>query len=161
MQHEPDGRDDFDFLIGRWRVRNRRLVARLRGASEWQEFEATVDGQRLPAGIGNLDCLHIPAFVDGLPLDVIDVKVFDPGSRAWTMIQADDRTGQFGAPLVGRFADGRGDFVGDDTFEGRPIRIRFRWSDVTSSSARWEQAFSPDGGETWETNWTMAFTRTA
>lgn len=156
---EHDGRRDFDFLVGRWRIRNRRLVARLRGCSEWQEFDATTDGQPLPAGIGNLDCLHIPAFIDGRPLDVIDVKVFDTASRTWTLLQADDRTGQFGAPLVGRFAEGRGDFIGDDTFEGKPIRVRFRWSDVGPTSARWEQAFSPDGGETWETNWQMEMTR--
>ena len=154
-----DGRGDFDFLVGRWRARNRRLVARLRGSTEWQELDATIEGQTLPGAIGNLDTLHIPRYVDGEPLDVIDLKVFDPASRTWTMIQADSRSGRLGAPLVGRFEGGRGDFFGDDTFEGRPIRVRFRWSDITADRARWEQAFSPDGGETWETNWTMELRR--
>ena len=39
-----------------------------------------------------------------------------------------------------------------------PIRVRFIWSGVTTPTPRWEQAFSDDGGETWETNWVMDFT---
>ena len=61
-------------------------------------------------------------------------------------------------PMVGSFSDGRGLFFGDDTFEGKPIRVRFIWSPLTYATCRWEQAFSQDGGETWETNWTMDFT---
>ena len=63
--------------------------------------------------------------------------------------------------MRGRFEDGVGTFYGEDVFEGRPIRVRFLWSDITPVSARWAQAFSPDGGETWETNWIMDFTRAA
>jgi hypothetical protein len=60
---------------------------------------------------------------------------------------------------VGRFADGRGEFYGDDTYNGKDIRARFVWSDITADSARWEQAFSIDGERTWITNWIMEFTR--
>lgn len=136
----------FDFLHGRWRVRNRRLVARLQASTEWQEFDAELEGQRLMGGIANLDCLHIPVFTDGKPLDVLDLKVFDPAAQTWTLIQADSRTGQLGKPLVGRFSAGRG---------------VSRWSDITATSVRWEQAFSPDRGATWETNWQAVMTREA
>ena len=51
-----------------------------------------------------------------------------------------------------------GVFEGEDTFEGRPIRVRFTWTGVTTETPHWEQAFSEDGGETWETNWVMDFT---
>lgn len=63
------------------------------------------------------------------------------------------------ALLAGGFADGIGSFFADETFNGKPIRVRFLWSDITADSARWEQSFSSDGGETWEVNWVMNFTR--
>jgi hypothetical protein len=61
--------------------------------------------------------------------------------------------------MVGRFEAGRVLFFGDDTFDGKPIRVRSIWTPETRAACRWEQAFSPDGGRTWETNWTMKFTR--
>ena len=45
-----------------------------------------------------------------------------------------------------------------DAFEGRPITVRFTWSGIDTPEPRWEQAFSDDGGRTWETNWIMQFT---
>jgi len=62
-------------------------------------------------------------------------------------------------PVIGGFKDGIGTFVAEDTFNGRPILVRFLWSDITATSCRWEQAFSTDGGETWEVNWVMESTR--
>ena len=110
-----DGREGFDFLRGRWRVSNRRLVARLQGSAEWQEFPAEIEGHSLLGGMANVDTLHIPVFPDGKPLEVVDLKVFDPASRTWTLVQADSRSGQLGVPLVGRFSSGRGEFFCDDT----------------------------------------------
>ena len=62
--------------------------------------------------------------------------------------------------MFGAFSGDTGVFEGEDTFEGRPILVRFIWSRTTSGKPRWEQAFSEDGGETWETNWIMDFTPT-
>ena len=59
----------------------------------------------------------------------------------------------------GNFHNGVGTFECDDTFNGKPIRVRFIWSRITPNSAHWEQAFSPDGGKSWDTNWEMQFTR--
>ncbi|WP_343520085.1 hypothetical protein [Sphingomonas sp.] len=39
------------------------------------------------------------------------------------------------------------------------MTVMFRWSAITAASAHWEQAFSTDGGKTWESNWHMDFTR--
>ena len=64
-----------------------------------------------------------------------------------------------GPPQVGRINGNRGEFYGDDVLGGRPIRVVYIWSEITPTSARWEQAFSPDTGETWETNWIMESTR--
>ena len=63
------------------------------------------------------------------------------------------------APLYGWFEGGRGEFLGDDTFGGRPIRVRFVISQVDAETARFEQAFSIDGGKTWEVNWIATDTR--
>jgi hypothetical protein len=63
--------------------------------------------------------------------------------------------------VTGRFAVGVGVFYGDDTHEGRDVRARYVWSEITPVSARWEQAFSADGEQTWETNWIMEFSRLA
>ena len=61
--------------------------------------------------------------------------------------------------MAGRFENGVGTFTAEELFEGKPIVVRFRWIIESNDRLRWEQAFSPDGGKTWETNWEMAFTR--
>jgi hypothetical protein len=61
--------------------------------------------------------------------------------------------------VKGRFAHGVGTFYADDKLRGRPIKVRFTWSHMTPTAAHWEQAFSPDGGKTWETNWITDFKR--
>ncbi len=45
------------------------------------------------------------------------------------------------------------------TYNGKDIRARYIWSDITADSARWEQAFSVDQEQTWITNWIMEITR--
>ncbi|GAB2950431.1 hypothetical protein GCM10027280_43620 [Micromonospora polyrhachis] len=152
------GVGDFDFLVGSWEVTNRRLVRPLTGSTEWDEFPATaVCHAPLFGGAANLDeiTFHTKGFT-GLTL-----RLFDPELREWSLNWVNSRTGRLTPPVVGRFdADGAGEFYGDDTHEGIPIRCRFTWSGITRTSAHWEQAFSTDGGHSWETNWTMALTRT-
>ena len=148
---------DFDFWPGEWHVRNRRLRARLAGSDEWEEFEATSTARLLLDGLGNEDEFrtdHAGGFIG------MSFRFFDPESRLWTIYWADSRRpGRLDPPLVGSFSGDVGVFHGDETWEGRPVRIRFVWSAVTTPTPRWEQAFSDDGGETWETNWVMEFTR--
>ena len=63
--------------------------------------------------------------------------------------------------MRGSFSGNVGQFEGDDTLRGQPIRVRFRWTEIDTPTPKWEQAYSPDGGKTWETNWVMHFTRAA
>jgi hypothetical protein len=156
-----DGRDGFDFLHGRWRVRNERLARRLCQSNEWQEFAADNECRPLLGGLGNLDRYVVDRFVDGRPLEGLTLRLFDPATRAWSIHWADDRRHRLDPPVVGGFDGARGTFVGDDVFDGRPIRVRFYWTVVGRDEARWEQAFSDDGGATWETNWRMFLTRQA
>jgi hypothetical protein len=148
---------DFDFWPGKWHVRNRRLRARLAGSDDWEEFEATSTARLLLDGLGNEDEFrtdHAGGFIG------MSFRFFDPESKLWTIYWADSRRpGTLDSPLVGSFSGDVGVFHGDETWEGRPVRIRFVWSGVATPTPRWEQAFSADGGETWETNWVMEFTR--
>ena len=149
---------DFDFLAGRWRVRHRRLRERLAGNHEWQEFDGTCVNQPILGGIGNFDdnLIELPAGT----YHGASLRAFDAPSRRWAIWWVDSRFPHtLDPPVVGSFERGTGTFYADDTFAGRPIRVRFRWTDTLTPSPRWEQAFSVDGGARWEINWTMVFAR--
>jgi hypothetical protein len=154
---------DFDFYMGTWRVHHRRLTKRLAGSQDsqdWQEFEGTSHAWPILGGAGNIDdnVLELP---DG-QYRAISLRTYEPASDTWSIWWLDGRTpGRLDPPVIGGFADGIGTFIADDTFDGQPILVRFLWSDMTATTCRWEQAFSTDGGETWEVNWIMESTRTA
>ncbi len=149
--------DDFDFIVGDWRVRHRRLRTRLAGCSEWIEFEGTSSTRRILGGFGNLED-NVLALPDGA-YRAVALRSFDPATATWSIWWLDGRhPDRLDTPVVGRFADGTGVFLADDMLDDAPIRIRFTWSSA-AGTPRWEQAFSADGGDTWETNWTMDFFR--
>ena len=161
VQEQSTARD-FDFLIGCWNVHNRRLRDRLAGTDsscgrEWEEFDGCVVSRRILAGMGSQDVFrtdHDGGFVG------MSFRFFDPDTQVWSIYWADSRRpGALDPPVLGWFEGDSGVFEGTDMFEGRPIRVRFTWSRVTTPAPRWEQAFSEDGGRTWETNWVMDFTR--
>ncbi len=150
------GATDFDFLPGHWRVANRRLVNTLDPAcDEWEEFEATSDAEAMLGGVGNLDHFHTDDY-EGFSL-----RLYDPARDTWRIWWSSTaRPGRLDPPVEGRFApDGTARFETADVLEGIPIRMRFDWSEITASSARWDQSFSFDDGETWILNWTMRLTR--
>ena len=146
-----DGRHDFDFLVGRWTLAHCRLRERLVGDTHWEEFAGRCEASLIIGGLGNVDdcVLELP---DGSYRGAT-LRLFNPATRIWSIWWIDARNGTLGAPVHGRFERGVGTFLGDDTHAGRPIRVRFVWSQITARSARWEQAFSADGGESWEMNW--------
>jgi hypothetical protein len=153
-----DAPTDFDFEFGDWDVRHRRLKERLAGCEEWVEFAGESSTRPVLGGFGNVEdnLLHLP---DG-PYRAIAVRSFDRRSATWSIWWLDGRfPDRIDVPVVGRFVDGLGTFLAEDTLDGRPIRIRFLWRTADPLRPRWEQAFSADGGATWETNWIMEFSR--
>ena len=147
---------DFDFLVGRWDVVNRRLVRRHVGGDDWDEFPGTSVAHRFFDGAGSFDEMTCPT----RGFSGSSLRILDPATGDWSIYWMNSRRGVLEVPpMVGRFADGVGTFLADDTDEGRPIRCRFVWSGITPTSCRWEQAFSTDGERSWETNWVMEFTR--
>ena len=151
-----DGARDFDFFVGRWKIHNRRLAERLRGGAAWDEFEATCVARPLPGGLGNEDEYHTDF---GGGFIGVTFRLFDRTAGLWSLYWADSRRGVLDPPVVGSFTGDVGTFEGTDTFEGRPIRVRFVWTRLLPGRARWEQAFSADDGRTWETNWVMEMSR--
>ncbi|WP_206185412.1 hypothetical protein [Sphingosinicella sp. CPCC 101087] len=153
----PDGQHDFDWEIGTWTTHVRVLRNPLSGSDSWVEYEGTSVVRELSNGRANIVELSVqgPAGrIEGLSL-----RLYDPRSRRWSLNYASLASGALGPPVVGGFRDGRGEFHGRETLDGREILVRFVISDITPSSARFEQAFSADGGETWELNWIATDTR--
>ncbi|MEU4878206.1 hypothetical protein [Streptomyces sp. NPDC021608] len=158
------GPHDFDFLHGEWVVRHRRRTDFLDGDSPWEEFASTAACRPLFDGAANIDEIDMPHLgAKGLTL-----RLFDPRTRQWSLHWSSSLSGRLFPPVIGGFGDGdergaagldRGVFYGDDVHDGQEVRARFVWSGVSEAAARWEQAFSPDGGRTWLTNWVMDFTR--
>lgn len=159
-----DASHDFDFLIGKWDISNRRLPKQLQGSNEWETFKATNHAHLLPGGIGNYDeFLPVgwrPGFVG------MSLRAFNPQTQAWSIFWLTNRDGGIDAkthglqpPVVGRFEGDTGLFYGDELWEGRPIKVRFEWTRLDPDAARWQQAFSADGGKSWEVNWVMELKR--
>jgi hypothetical protein len=155
------GLHDFDFLVGDWHVRHFRLKERLAGSHEWVAFDGTCTLRLTMGGWGNVDdnVLNVP----GGAYRAMSIRAYDAKTGLWAIWWLDGRNphGDVGPPVKGRFQNGVGTFYADDTLRGKPICVRYTWSQTTPNSAHWEQAFSPDGGNTWETNWTTDFIRSA
>lgn len=159
-----DGAHDFDFFLGEWLVQNRKRLRILENCDEWETFTATQKNQALPGGIGNFDDFIAEAWRPGYV--GMSLRIFNPETGLWSIYWLNNRNGgidsQTGAlmpPVVGKFQDGVGLFEAKDTFNGKPVIVRFKWFVISANSARWEQAFSPDDGASWETNWVMDLTR--
>ena len=151
---------DFDFLAGRWQVHHKRLAQRLANCTEWEAFAGRSEMRTLMGGLANIDdnVLDLP----GGPYRALSLRSFDPKTRQWAIWWLDGRhPHQLDVAVIGGFEGGVGTFHADDVIAGRPVRVRFLWSDITADACRWQQAFSADGGATWETNWVMDFTRLA
>ncbi len=156
VSHIPS--HDFDFEFGHWIVHHRRLNRRLCGCTDWTEFTGRSSTRPILGGNGNLEDneLHLPEGV----YRAIALRSYDPAKRQWAIWWLDARQPHaLDVPVVGCFTGSVGMFFAKDTLDGRPIKVRFCWNARAPQAPTWEQAFSADGGATWETNWTMQFNR--
>jgi hypothetical protein len=152
---QRDGQHDFDFEFGSWKAHIRRLRNPLTGSSDWVEYEGTSVVQKVWDGKANLGELEVegPAGrIEGLSL-----RTYNSETGQWRIHWASSSDGTVGPPMVGGFEDGRGEFYNQEFLNGRAIYVRFIFSDLVPDSFRIEQAFSADGGKTWETNWIATF----
>jgi len=152
------GMHDFDFLLGSWKMHNRFLKGRLQNSQEWVEFDGTLRVHPILKGLGNID--EYSAVREGRAIEGATLRLFNPATGDWSLYWVDNvRTGILQPPMVGQFQGAVGEFLGDEEVNGRKVRCRFRWTRTNPDAPKWEQAFSSDGGKTWETNWIVNFTR--
>lgn len=155
---EHDGRADFDFFLGRWKQQHRRLRERLVGSNDWEEAGGMLVVRKILGGLGNLEEGTLER-ASGVAR-VMTVRLFDPHTREWSLYWADSVNGwKWNLPQIGAFKEGRGEFYAHEPFGGKHIFSRYIWTPLTATTCRWEQAFSVDGGNTWETNWITEHTR--
>ncbi len=155
---EPhDGRTDFDFLIGRWNIHHRRLREWFKGSTDWDEFEGRAVDRYILGGAGSIS--EVTLQLASGHIEGMTIRLFDPKAQQWSVYWINGSNGILTSPMIGTFKDGIGKFYAQEVIEGRHIFSRFLWSDITTTSCHWEQAFSEDGGSTWETNWIMDLSR--
>src|SRR5262245_6947741 len=153
-----DGQHDFDFHIGTWKTHLKRLQNPLTGSTKWVEYEGTTVVRKIWNGGANL----VELVADGSAghFEGLSLRLYNPESRQWSLNFANRGAGTMTTPTIGEFRNGRGEFYQQDFLNGRLILVRFLISDITPNSCRFEQAFSDDGGRTWEVNWIATDTRT-
>jgi hypothetical protein len=154
-----DGQHDFDFEIGIWKTHIKRLVHPLTGSNMWAEYDGTTVVRKVWNGRANLVELEVegPAGrIEGLSL-----RLYNPDAHQWSLNFSNSRVGTLATPTVGGFSNGRGEFYDQETLNDRAIFVRFVISDITPTSTHFEQAYSSDGGKTWEVNWIATDTRRA
>lgn len=152
-----DGQHDFDFEIGTWRTRLKRLAHPLSGSSEWLEYEGVTTVRKVWNGRANL--VELTADGPDGHFEGLNLRLYNPRSRQWSLNFANSSSGTLGQPTIGGFVDGRGEFYDQEDFDGRAIFVRFVITPLDADTIRFEQAFSDDGGKTWETNWVATDTR--
>jgi hypothetical protein len=155
---EQDGRRDFDFVFGKWKEHTRRMLHPLTGSTSWVESDGVSVVSKVWGGKGNLTELES----DGPNghLELLALRLYNTESHQWNLTFATSGVGVLGMPqLVGEFSNGRGEFYDQEAYNGRTIWVRFMITPLTPGSYRSEQAFSEDGGKTWETNWINEYTR--
>jgi len=155
-----DGQRDFDFLVGTWKFHLKRLKRRLVGSTEWVELDGTTVCRKILDGRGEVEEVNVESADKQMHIQGLALRLYNPESRQWSIYWANGADGILEQnPMVGQFTNGQGEFYNQQVYEGRAIYARFIWSGVTTSSPHFEQAFSADGGKTWETNWVTDQTR--
>jgi len=152
-----DGQRDFDFDFGAWKTHSRRLLHPLTGSTAWVEMDGETTVSKVWDGRANL--AEYKADGTGGHIELLSLRWYNPTAHQWYLDFATPNVGTLGIPNVGEFKNGRGDFYDQEPYNGRMILVRFSIWGITADTAQSEQAFSDDGGKTWEVNWINQYTR--
>ena len=154
-----DGQHDFDFETGAWRTHITRLLHPLTGSNTWVEYEGTSVVRKVWNGRANL--LELEVSGPSGHIEALSLRLYDPGAHQWSLNFSNGSVGTLGTPTVGEFRNGRGEFYDQETVGDRVVWVRFLITDITADSCHFEQAYSVDGGRSWEVNWIATDTRLA
>ena len=155
-----DGSHDFDPIVGTWKAKLKRLKHPLSGSDEWVEFEGTQLTRKIWDGRGTMDEFHVDSPETGTKIDGLTLRLYNPDTGQWHIYWSNAKNGKLDEkPVVGEWKDGVGEFYDQEYFDGRAIFVRYRWYDVTPTSAKFVQSYSADGGKTWEANWISSIER--
>lgn len=146
---------DFDYLVGKWTIRNRTLKEQLVGSDDWDEFDATQEFHQILLGQGNFDIFRTE--LDGKPFEGLTVRLFDPQTRLWTIYWADSNAVKLDDGKVGSFDGNVGEFFGREVVTDKNIIVKFHWDKSKPKAPVYSRAFSADEGRTWEWNWYSTF----
>jgi hypothetical protein len=149
-----DSQHDFDFLVGSWNIHLKRRLRPLTGSTEWVEFDGTVVCRKVWNGHAEVEEFNVDSPEKNIHIQGLAVRLYNSKSHQWSIYWANSQNGSMDtSPQIGQFKDGQGEFYGQDTLDGKAIYVRFVWSNTASASPHFEQAYSADGGKTWEVNW--------
>ena len=154
---ERDGQHDFDFDFGIWKVHIRHLVHPLTGSHTWVEYDGTDVVHKIWGGRANL--AEVEADGPAGHIEFLSLRLYNPQSHQWSLNVANSADGLINVPTIGGFKNGRGEFYDQETVHGRAALARTVWSDITPDSYHFEEAFSDDGGKTWEPSFVAVLTR--
>jgi hypothetical protein len=154
---ERDGQHDFDFEIGSWKTHLSRRLHPLTGSTTWVEYDGTTVVRKVWNGRANLVELEVNGTAGHI--EALSLRLYNPQSHQWSLNFSNSVGGSLSQPTIGEFKNGRGEFFDQEFLNGRAILVRFIVSDIKPDSVRFEQAFSDDGGKTWEVNWIAIDTR--
>jgi len=154
---ERDGQHDFDFELGSWEIHLQKRLRPLTGSNDWVRFDGTSVTRKVWDGRAQLEEFE----TDGAAgkIEGLTLRTYNPQTHQWSLYWANSKNGTMDPPQVGKFKDGHGEFYAMDKQDGKPILVRFVWSEVTTNKPHFEQSFSDDGGKTWEVNWITDQTR--
>jgi len=152
-----DGQHDFDFDLGNWRTHSTRLLHPLTGSTTWADMDGVTVVRKVWDGRANL--AEYKANGSAGQVQLISLRWYNPDAHQWNLDFATPNVGTLGIPNIGVFSNGRGDFYDQELYNGKTILIRFSIWGITHDTAQSEQAFSDDGGKTWEVNWINKYTR--
>lgn len=152
-----DGQHDFDFEIGTWKTHLKRRLRPLTGSNDWVEYEGMTVVSKVWGGRANLVELDVTGPAGRI--EALSLRLYNPESKQWSLNFSNVRGGTLSPPTIGEFKNRRGEFYNQESLNGRAILVRFVVFEITPTSVRFEQAFSDDGGKTWEVNWIATDTR--
>jgi hypothetical protein len=155
-----DGAHDFDFIIGDWKAHVRRLPERLVGSTVWIEYEGTSSHHKLFGGPANLEEFKVASLDGKLNIHAQTLRLYNRETRQWSIFPVDAAEGTLGyPPVIGDFRGGVAELFDQEDWKGRAIFVRYHWFNLSPLACRMEQAFSADGGKSWETNWICELSR--